>query len=75
MVGVNTAKLNHSCARANVYLSVGERQLTLIAMVDIRPRQELLVNYHGGYFWQLLSPALRQNKILRHLGFECRCPH
>ncbi|KAK6338123.1 hypothetical protein TWF696_001594 [Orbilia brochopaga] len=63
------ARLNHSCA-PNVFHRYNPliRRLTVHALRDIEPGEELTTSYID-----ICHPTARRRALLRHWGFRCKC--
>ena len=71
------SRFNHSCV-PNAYfawnpeLNNGQGQLTIYAIQDIYPYEEILVNYRTEDCYKLKDA--RQIELDNHYGFICNCP-
>ena len=71
------SRFNHSCV-PNAYfawnpeLNNGQGQLTVYAIQDIYPSQEILINYRTEDCYKLKDA--RQAELNNHYGFICDCP-
>lgn len=65
----NAARLNHSC-RPNVFHRFNTHlgRLTIHALRDIRPGEELLTSYID-----ICAATPERRRVLRHWGFKCLC--
>ncbi|EPS40040.1 hypothetical protein H072_6181 [Dactylellina haptotyla CBS 200.50] len=63
------ARINHSCA-PNVFhrYSPSINRLTIHALRDIQPGEELLTSYID-----ICHPTVIRRQLLKHWGFRCRC--
>ena len=67
-------KINHSCdGSTNCYVEISDNSLQLIAISDIEPDTEILINYNPTAMYSLLPKNIRSQMILENFKFKCRC--